>query len=152
MINLNEITSIIDEKLRFMQLFLHDIKFIRAGKRGILRVFIDKPGGVTIDDCERASNAISVLLDVENFSDQPYTLEISSPGLDRTLHSEKDYRMVIGHYLKIVTRDDKEICKDMIGKLVSCDKDEITLDMDDDSTVSLPLSDIVSAKVDVRFK
>ena len=150
--NLKEITPHIEEKLRFMRLFLHDIKCFRTGKRGVLRIFIDKPGGVTIEDCEKASNALSILLDVENFSDQPYTLEVSSPGLDRPLHSERDYKMVIGHFLRLLVKEGPDTQKEYVGKLVSCDANALTIDNDDEQTKVIALSEIISGRVDVRFK
>jgi ribosome maturation factor RimP len=152
--NLNDITPIIEEKLRFMGLFLHDIRFIQAGKHGILRVFIDKPGGVIIDDCEKASNAISMILDVENFSDQRYTLEVSSPGADRLLQSKQDFKMVIGHFLRIAIKNEEELPveKEVIGKLTSCENDKLILDLDAERTIEIPLSAIIKAQIDVRLK
>jgi ribosome maturation factor RimP len=151
---ISEIRPVIEEKLRFMRLFLHDIRFIRQGKRGILRVFIDKPGGVTIDDCEQASNAVSMILDVENFSDQPYTLEVSSPGADRLLMSETDFKMVIGHFLRLVVKDAGSPSgeKEMVGKLAACNNDRLKMDIDTEQTIELPLSEIIRARLDVRFK
>jgi ribosome maturation factor RimP len=151
MSNLAEITELIDEKLRFMQLFLYDIKYIRAGKHGVLRVFIDKPGGVNIEDCERASNAISIMLDLEDFSDQAYSLEVSSPGLDRVLSAEKDFKMVIGHFLRVVVKKDNDATEEVVGKLVSCDKDSITLELEDERTRIVPLPEVVTGRVDIRF-
>jgi ribosome maturation factor RimP len=152
--SLNEITPIIEEKLRFMGFFLHDIRFFRAGKRGILRVFIDKPGGVTIDDCEQASNAISTILDVENFSDLPYTLEVSSPGIDRPLHSERDFKMVIGHFLRVTVKNSQDVPaeKEYIGKLTAFENGRVLLDVEEEQTIEIPLSEVVKARVDVRFK
>ncbi len=151
--NLSELTPIIEEKLRFMRLFLHDIRFIRAGKRGILRVFIDKPGGVTIDDCEKASNAISMILDVENFSDAPYTLEVSSPGADRPLCTEKDFKMVIGHHLRVTMKQGElSESKEHVGKLIACENDKLTMDLDDEQSIEIPLGEIEKARIEVRFK
>ncbi|HEX7511140.1 MAG TPA: ribosome maturation factor RimP [Chitinivibrionales bacterium] len=149
---LEELTPIIEEKLRFMRLFLHEIKYFRAGKRGVLRVFIDKPGGVTIEDCEQVSNSLSVLLDVENFSDQPYTLEVSSPGLDRLLTKEQHFKMVIGHHLCLIVKDGPEKQTEYIGKLSACEHGAVTLEMDDDQTKVFPLSEVISGRVDVRFQ
>ena len=152
MSTLKEITPIIEEKLRFMQLFLYDINYFRAGKRSVLRVFIDRPGGVTIDDCEKASNAISIILDVENFSTSPYTLEVSSPGLDRELRCEKDYKMIIGHYVRLSMKDEADKPGEYVGKLVGCDNAAISLEMDDEQTKTIALSDVVAGRIDVRFK
>jgi ribosome maturation factor RimP len=150
--NLAEITPLIEEKLLFMQLFLHDIRFVGAGKHGVLRVYIDKPGGVTIDDCEKASNAISMLLDVENFSDSPFTLEVSSPGADRVLRTEKDFKMVIGHFLRItMKKNELSRSKEHIGKLIACHGGRLTLDLDDEQTIEIPVAEIERAMVDIRF-
>ena len=152
MSTLKDITPIIEEKLRFMQLFLYDVNYFRAGKRSVLRVFIDRPGGVTIDDCEKASNAISVLLDVENFSSSPYTLEVSSPGLDRELRREQDYKMIIGHYVRLTMKDGADGPMEYVGKLIGCENDFVTLDMEDEQTKTVDLSDVVVGRIDVRFK
>jgi ribosome maturation factor RimP len=152
--NLSDITPIIEEKLRFLGLFLYDIRYIRAGKRGVLRIFIEKPGGVIIDDCEKASNAISMILDVEDFSDQPYTLEVSSPGADRLLQSKQDFKMVVGHFLRMTIKNDKAppVEKEVVGKLTSCENEKLVLDVDDERTIEIPLSVVIKAQIDVRFK
>jgi len=149
---LKDITPIIEEKLRFMQLFLYDINYFRAGKRSVLRVFIDRPGGVTIEDCEKASNAISIILDVENFSTSPYTLEVSSPGLDRELRCEKDYKMIIAHYVRLFMKDGADGPKEHVGKLAGCENARLILEMEDEQTKTVDLSDVVVGGIDVRFK
>jgi ribosome maturation factor RimP len=136
-----------------MSLFLHDIRYIKAGKRGVLRVFIDKPGGITIDDCEKASNAISMILDVEDFSNAPYNLEVSSPGADRQMRTEKEFKMVIGHFLRVTTKKTELLeSKEHIGKLTACENDRLTLDLDDEQTIEIPLGEIEQARIDIRFK
>jgi ribosome maturation factor RimP len=152
--NLEEIKSLVEEKLLYMHFYLYDMRFIRAGKRSMLQIFIDKPGGVTIDDCEKASNAISMFLDVEQFSDKPYTLEVSSPGLDRPLRSDKDFKMVIGHFLRVQVKNTEEgqPGTEYIGKLTGCENHVIILELEDETTKNVQLSDIVKAQVDVRFK
>jgi ribosome maturation factor RimP len=149
---LKDITPIIEEKLLFMQLFLYDVKFFRAGKHSVLRVFIDRPGGVTIEDCEKASNAISVLLDVESFSSSPYTLEVSSPGLDRELTREKDYTMIIGHYVRLTMKDAADGPKNYVGKLAGCENGRISLELENEQTKTIDLSNVAVGRIDVRFK
>jgi len=149
---LEEIKPLIEEKLKFMRMELYDIKYIRAGKHSVLRIFIDKAGGVTIDDCERVSNEISMLLDVENFSDTPYTLEVSSPGADRPLITQKDFNNVIGHYVKVELKSENKPFPIYIGKCVSCTNNILLLDIDDDKEVKIPLEKINSARLDIRFK
>jgi ribosome maturation factor RimP len=152
MSTLKDMTPLIEEKLRFMQLYLYDLKFIRAGKKSILRIYIDRPGGVTIEDCEKASNAISILLDVENFSNSAYTLEVSSPGLDRELRREQDYKMVIGHVIRLTLNDPSDKPNQHVGKLLACERDCVTIETDDEQTVTIALSEVASGRIDVRFK
>jgi ribosome maturation factor RimP len=152
MSTLKDVTPIIEEKLRFMQIYVYDIKFNRAGKRSVLRVYIDRPGGVTIEDCEKASNAISILLDVENFSNSAYTLEVSSPGLDRELRREQDYKMVLGHYIRLYMKEPADKPRELVGKLSGCENDAVVLEMDDEQTATVALSEVASGRIDVRFK
>jgi ribosome maturation factor RimP len=149
---LQEITEILEEKLRYMRLSLYDIKFTGTGRHGLLRIYIDKPGGITIDDCEEASNALSVILDVENFSAAPYTLEVSSPGLDRKLTLEKHFNTVIGHDLQLLVKDENDKQKTIIGKLTDCDSASVTLELEDEQTITVPLSSVVYGKIDIRFQ
>ncbi len=79
------------------------IEYKEAGARSILRIFIDGPGGVTIDDCAEVSKEINVRLDVANFIPHKYTLEISSPGLTRKLRTVEDFENSVGKRVKIVS-------------------------------------------------
>jgi ribosome maturation factor RimP len=135
-----------------MRLSLYDIKYTRAGKHSILRVYIDKPGGITIDDCEEASNALSVILDVENFSNDPYTLEVSSPGLDRKLTLEKHFKTVIGDSIQLLVTNEQKKESTYIGKLTDCDSTSVTLELEDEQLITVPLSSVVYGKIDIRFQ
>ena len=98
---IESIKPVIEKKLTSMGLELYELKCIKAGSRLILRIFIDKDSSVTVDDCEKASHEISILLDVENFSQTPYTLEVSSPGIDRPLTTEKEFRRLVGNDIRV---------------------------------------------------
>jgi len=87
--NLNKL---IQEAVTLCQVELYHYEWIMGGRQNILRIFIDKPGGVTVLDCEKVSRELSVLLDVEDPIPQHYTLEVSSPGLDRKLYNVKHYK------------------------------------------------------------
>lgn len=84
---------------------LVDVVFATEYGRKVLRFFIDKPGGVTLDDCTQASRELSTLLDVEDPIPQRYTLEVSSPGLDRPLVKEKDFIRYAGKKVRIKTKE-----------------------------------------------
>jgi ribosome maturation factor RimP len=133
---------------------LYDVKFIPAGKNSVLRVFIDKEGGVTIADCEKASNEISMLLDVEDFSPGSYSLEVSSPGADRVLHTQKHFRSVIGQYVNIVVKPETQDRKTatLLGKCIASRDNEVVIETEDGQEKHVPLSDIDKGTIDIRFK
>jgi ribosome maturation factor RimP len=150
MATIEEITPAIESLLRRTGIELYEIKYVRAGKRSILRVFIDKEAGVTIDDCENASKDISMLLDVENFSNQPYTLEVSSPGLDRPLRRERDYTRVIGQRVRLQVKeaDGRQVTVD--GTLTACG-DGTAMLLINDAVRPIALESVVSGKVEITF-
>lgn len=145
------VKPVIEKKLSSMGLELYELKCIMVGSRLILKIFIDKDGSVTVDDCEKASSEISILLDVESFSQMPYRLEVSSPGIDRLLTTEKDFRRAIGNDVTLRLRKSKEK-KDrtVLGRLMTCSHGNITIE-----TVkgmkTIPLSDINGGKIEVKF-
>lgn len=144
--------KLIAERLESIGYELVELKYIRAGSRSVLRVFIDKQeGGVTIGDCERISTELSLFLDVENFSQAPYTLEISSPGADRVLLTAKDFRRVIGKKVRIRVDESLELKGNTIlGTLLSCTEETLQLDAEGVS-VPIPLRSVVSGKVELAF-
>jgi len=148
---LDDITPLIEEKLGQLGLELYDIKFLRAGPKSILRVFIDKESGVTIDDCEEASNEISPLLDVENFSNTPYRLEVSSPGADRPLRSEKDFRRARGRSVMVQHKTAEGKQTTVTGLVSDCVDGRVRLQTSED-TAEIALENIVSAKIELSFK
>ncbi len=83
---------------------LVEVEFHGRGSNAVLRVYIDKPGGVTIDDCQNVSRQMSVILDVEDPIPASYTLEVSSPGLDRKLSKPSDFERFAGSQVKFVLR------------------------------------------------
>ncbi len=84
-------------------LTLVDLELVGTGGRKILKVFIDKPGGVTINDCQKVSNELSLVLDEVDPIPGSYILEVSSPGLDRVLKKERELRWAVGHKVRILT-------------------------------------------------
>jgi len=101
---LESVRAIVDPILSRLSLKIVEIEYKDAGPRSVLRIFIDKPGGVTIDDCVEASRQINVRLDVEDLIPHRYTLEVSSPGLTRKLQTVRDFEDSIGRRVKIVTK------------------------------------------------
>ncbi|MDD5674566.1 MAG: ribosome maturation factor RimP [Chitinivibrionales bacterium] len=151
MAKLDELRPQIENKLLELGLELVDIRFAPAGKHTLLRVYIDKPGGVTIDDCENASRELSLMFDVEEFLSTPYTFEVSSPGLDRPLTTERDFlrkkgQKVIVHYRK----NDPKILE-AHGTVTDCAAGVLTILTVKNGGLSIPLGDIQHAKLELEF-
>ena len=106
---------------------LVDVEYVKEGANWYLRIYIDKEGGINIDDCELVSRAVEEKLDAANFIEDAYILEVSSPGLTRPLKKEKDYARSIGKLIDIKTFKPVEKRKDFVGRLKAYDKDTVTI-------------------------
>ena len=98
------INELILPVLQAQEVELVDTEFIKAGKRYTLRLFLDKPGGITLDDCASLSRILGEIIDVHDIIDHPYTLEVSSPGLTRPLKKVEDYQRFAGRLVRITVR------------------------------------------------
>lgn len=110
---------------------LVDVEFVKEGSEWYLRVYIDKDGGITVDDCEVVSRAFNEILDREDYIQEQYIFEVSSPGLLRPLKKEKDYKRSIGKKIDIKLFKAVEKCKEFTGVLKEYNDDTITLEFDD---------------------
>lgn len=130
---------------------LVDVELLGSGARSILRVTIDKAGGVGLDDCEAMSRDFGALMDVEDIIKNRYTIEVSSPGLDRPLKKPRDYEQSIGKLVRIVLKE-KQIEKQglIIGRLTGFGDDEATLDVDG-AEIKVPLSNVKKARLEVEI-
>ena len=108
---------------------LVDIEF-RLGAHSLVRIFIDKEGGISLEDCELVSNQVSGVLDVEDPLPGHYTLEVSSPGLDRALRKAEHFRMFAGRQVKLQTKTLVAGRKRFKGLLKGIEGEEITLEVD----------------------
>lgn len=107
---------------------IYDVEYVKEGADWYLRAYIDKPGGVNIQDCENVSRALSDALDAEDFILDAYILEVSSPGLGRTLKKDKHLEKSIGMQVELKTYKPIEKCKDFSGVLKSYDADTVTIE------------------------
>jgi ribosome maturation factor RimP len=137
---------------------LFEITFRREGRGEVLRVILDRPGpaatpeeSVSIADCERVSHELSTILDVEDVLPRAYTLEVSSPGLDRPLRSAGDFRRFSGRAAKIVMRQPIERQTAFKGRLRGVDGDDVLFEKEGGKHVRLPLALIGRARLDVEF-
>ena len=110
---------------------LFDVDYVKEGQDWYLRVYIDKEGGVTIDDCQAVSRAFNEVLDKENYIADQYIFEVSSPGLTRPLKKEKDYEKSIGRLLDIRLYKAVDGKKEYTGVLKEYNKDAIVIETDD---------------------
>jgi len=106
------------------------IDMLGSDRRILLRVFVDKEGGVTIKDCEKMSRGIEALLDVEDPIKGPYMLEVSSPGLDRPLVKQKDYERNIGKLARIVTTEKIDNQTFFVGRIIDTGESWIRLSLE----------------------
>ena len=111
-----------------MELF--DVDYVKEGQDWYLRVYIDKEGGVTIDDCQAVSRAFNEILDKENYISDQYIFEVSSPGLTRPLKKEKDYEKSLGRLIDIRLYKPVEGKKEYTGVLKEYNKDVIMIEAD----------------------
>jgi ribosome maturation factor RimP len=106
---------------------LVDVGLFKRGRRHLLRITIDREGGITLDDCEAISRRLEALLDVEDPIPGPYVLEVTSPGLDRPLKSPRDFQRQKGRLLRIVTKEKIGNQSFFVGRLKKADDEGITI-------------------------
>jgi ribosome maturation factor RimP len=122
-----------------------------AGPEGhpVVRVFIDKPGGVTHDDCSEVSTQIGTVLDVEDFIHSAYTLEVSSPGLERGLYKPADYERFAGSAAKIKTRSAIGNQRNFRGTIVGITAAHVIIEDRASGRVEIPFDSIAKANLEV---
>ncbi len=125
---------------------LTDLELKLGGRDGLVRIFIDKDGGIDVDDCEAVSHQVSAILDVEDPIPSHYTLEVSSPGLDRTLTKPAHFQRFMGEDVRVKLRFPLDGRRNFKGALKSADDENIEVEVDGESH-SLPLSTIESARL-----
>jgi ribosome maturation factor RimP len=137
---------------------IFDVQFRREAPGMVLRIQIDRPGpaataeeSVSVDDCANVSRDLSAILDVEDAVPTAYTLEVSSPGLDRPLRRADDYARFSGRRARVVMREKVDGQTFFLGRLAGLDGDAILIDGDDHKRHRLPLGAVTRAKLEVDF-
>lgn len=130
---------------------LVDVEYVKEAGTWYLRAYIDKPGGFTVDDCEMVSRKLGDWLDKEDFIDESYILEVSSPGLGRPLKKEKDFVRNKGKEVDIKLYKAIDRQKDFTGILTDFDKDTVTITMGDGETVVFDKADIALIRLSFDF-
>ncbi len=164
--DLERIRTLVERVARDHDLEVFDVQLRRESVGWVLRVILDRrspsdagplergvplEGGVSIDDCQRVSRELGALLDVDDPVDRHYTLEVSSPGLDRPLRGADDYRRFAGRLAKIVVREAIDGQKYFLGRLRELEADVLVIETDRGSRWRIPLANIARARLEVEF-
>jgi ribosome maturation factor RimP len=151
-----KITEIAGQILAPLGMGLVDLEYKREGKDMVLRLFIEKEEGVTLDDCSAVSRELSDILDVEDYIPDNYTLEVSSPGICRPLKKPADYERFLGHLVKVRTfealaDDAGNKRKSFVGTLQGLAGGEISIDLKEGAHASIPLAKVAKANLEFEF-
>lgn len=153
---IDTVTNLVTPILADHQFELYDVEFVKEGTSWYLRVYIDKEGGITLEDCATVSDQLSAALD-ECEPDpipQAYFLEVSSPGAERPLRNERDYQRALNDYIHVSLYQAIDGKKVYEGTLVDLTADQLTLDYLDKTrhkTVVIPREKIAKARLAIKF-
>lgn len=126
---------------------LWDVEYVKEGSDYYLRVYIDKSGGVNIDDCVLVTKALNEKLDADDFIEDAYILEVSSPGLTRKLKKDKEFEKSIGKLIRVKLYKAEEGSKEHIGRLKEFAPDKLTIEVDE-ADISLSRDNISSVRLE----
>ena len=141
------ITPILDR----MNFELVDVEYVKEGGTWYLRAYIDKEGGITVNDCEAVAREMNEILDREDFVEDSYVFEVSSPGLDRPLKKEKDYIRSMGKEVEIRTYRAINREKEFYGILSAYDENTVTIKTEDGTEMTFEKSDIALIRLAFDF-
>ena len=144
----DRVCAIVDPILSNKGMELVEIEYRRESKGWVLRLYIDKAGGVTLNDCTHISQEVGRSLDVEDFISTPYTLEISSPGLPRPLKKEKDFMKYCNQIIKVKTIDPIENRRQFKGKLLGISENRIEIETEG-GIIQIPVSNVAKANLEI---
>ena len=130
---------------------IYDVEYVKEGSDWYLRAYIDKPEGVNIIDCENVSRALSEEMDKADFIADAYILEVSSPGLGRTLKKEKHFVKSMGLEVEVRTYKPINKQKEFVGLLDAWDKESVTLQMENGEMFTIARADIALIREYVEF-
>jgi ribosome maturation factor RimP len=126
-----------------------DVDVRGGGRRSVVRIFVDRPGGVTVDDCRRLSDEVGDLIDVANLIPGSYDLEVSSPGLDRELRKDREFRWATGKLVRVWTREPVDGRREWLGRLAAVDEAALTL-ADSGGVARVPRDLVTKARLEVE--
>jgi ribosome maturation factor RimP len=130
-----KLTDMLVAPVEALDFELVGIEFVRAGKHSTLRVYIDHPDGITVENCADVSHQVSAVLDVEDPISVEYNLEVSSPGMDRPLFKEQHYFNCVGEIISVRLRMPLNDRRNFKGKLLACENGNVTVQVDNQTFV-----------------
>lgn len=133
------------------QFELVDVEYVKEGGSYYLRIYIDKEGGITVNDCEDISRPFSDILDQEDYIEGSYILEVSSPGLGRPLKKEKDFKRSLGEEVEIRLFRQVEHQKEWIGLLTAYDQQTVTIETEDGREITFERSNLALIRLAFFF-
>lgn len=146
------ITTLSDQAAAGTGIEIADVELRGAGKARLLRVYIDKPSGVTHGDCELISERLGALLDEQDvMPPDSYTLEVSSPGLERALKRPRDFERVVGQTVKLSLRDPVDGLKRLEGKLLGVESGAIQVQLESGQILQVQLAQIQKANLKFQW-
>ena len=150
------LTEIAEQIVAPLGIGLVDLEYKREGRDMVVRLFLEKEGGITLDDCSGVSRELSDILDVEDFLPENYTLEVSSPGICRPLKKAADYQRFQGHLVKIKTFEALADAagnkrKTFLGTLTGIEGGVIGIDLQEGPHAPIPLEKVAKANLEFEF-
>jgi ribosome maturation factor RimP len=131
---------------------LVDVELKRSAGGQLLRLYVDRPGGIGLDELQSVSEEVSAILDAEDPIEGHYTLEVSSPGLDRPLRGEADYKRFVGRLARLSSYEPVEGRRHWTGRIVACDDGIVTLELDgENASARVPLAKVSHGRLEVEF-
>lgn len=143
--------ELLEPILADMEFELVDVEYVKEAGTWYLRSYIDKPGGITVDDCEAVSRQFSDRLDQEDFIEDSYIMEVSSPGLDRPLKKDKDFERNLGREVEIRTYRPIEKEKEFYGILCAYDDNSVTIEREDKKQMNFLKKDMALIRPALDF-
>lgn len=148
---ITSVTEYLEPILEGFNYELVDLEFVKEGPNYYLRIYIDKEGGITIEDCQKTSRAIEVVLDEKDPIELPYMLEVSSPGLDRVIKKDKDFERFNGEVVDVKLYEAINKKKNLQGQLISKTEDILTIRDEDGNDIEISTKNIVVVRLAILF-
>lgn len=146
-----EVKKILEGVLLGKDIEIIDFNLHGYGQRSVLQVLVDKKGGITLNECADLNRELSIALDERGIFTEHYTLEVSSPGIDRALKTEKDFKWAIGKAVKIFTKFPMNKKQEFAGEVLDSENNEVKIKTKDGLFLAIKIDDIKKAKLEIRW-